>query len=163
MASSQQSWRWCKSCDVLAYSDMGAGRCPGGSYHDFSASGNYHLHHSLPREPASWQGNWKYCDKCKALCFSQHGSLVCAAGGAHAAENATNASHAPVHNQHRRRRQAHKQAADAGLDRRELAVHCGSSGVRCAACAKQTRTRALAGGGARAAACATQARERARV
>jgi CubicO group peptidase (beta-lactamase class C family) len=40
---SQNNWRWCKKCQVLAYAGIASTACSAGGVHDYSGSGNYLL------------------------------------------------------------------------------------------------------------------------
>jgi CubicO group peptidase (beta-lactamase class C family) len=40
---SQENWRWCKKCQVLAFAGSPSTACAAGGIHDYSASGNYVL------------------------------------------------------------------------------------------------------------------------
>ena len=42
-ADRQDKLRWCKKCQVLAYSSIASTACAAGGIHDYSGSGNYVL------------------------------------------------------------------------------------------------------------------------
>jgi hypothetical protein len=39
----QAEWRWCHKCQVLAFTEQGAGICAAAGRHDHSQSGDYAL------------------------------------------------------------------------------------------------------------------------
>ena len=40
---SQENWRWCKKCQVLAFAGNPSTACAAGGVHDYTSSGNYVL------------------------------------------------------------------------------------------------------------------------
>ena len=79
---SQDNWKWCSKCQVLAYAGFGNGTCPAGGQHDHGGSFNYVLHHDT--QLPNGQDNWKWCSKCQSLVYAGSPSPgACPAGGQH--------------------------------------------------------------------------------
>jgi hypothetical protein len=79
----QRNWRWCRKCQGLFFAGGGAvGRCPAGTGHDASASGDYSLINNAPDDPG--QHGWRWCQQCAGLFFSGNRSWGhCPDGGPH--------------------------------------------------------------------------------
>jgi hypothetical protein len=63
----QSGWRWCVKCEGLFFGETSSGRCPKGSGHDKTGSGNYALAHNAPDDRG--QHLWRWCNKCQGMFF----------------------------------------------------------------------------------------------
>ncbi len=79
----QRNWRWCSKCQGLWFAgNPSSGKCPAGSTHIKTGSGNYSLVHNATIAPG--QSNWRWCSKCQGLWFGGNPSSgKCPAGGTH--------------------------------------------------------------------------------
>lgn len=78
--SAQESWKWCRHCQVVYFGGAGHGQCAG-KPHDPTGSGPYVMYFG---GLSMWhQGGWRWCRRCQSLVFSQVSRGACFAGGQH--------------------------------------------------------------------------------
>jgi hypothetical protein len=81
----QNRWRHCGKCEVLAYSgNLFPGACAAGGHHDLSSGYDYDVPHDVPPPPllgSAFQQTWFWCYKCQSLAYAA--GYPCPATGLH--------------------------------------------------------------------------------
>lgn len=81
----QEGWRWCRRCQVLAYSGFGNGVCFDEEPHDFAGSGPYRVDVNDDEDLRidGFQDAWRWCLRCQGMAFSGNSAGNCYDGSAH--------------------------------------------------------------------------------
>jgi Zn finger protein HypA/HybF involved in hydrogenase expression len=79
----QGKWYWCRKCQALFFGGNPGSKCPAGTAHDKSGSGEYFV--SMSASFNTGQEGWRWCSKCQSLFLGTASTSRCPAGGSHSA------------------------------------------------------------------------------